>query len=45
MNRIMEVCSAYEHEDIVYTGKQCPLCEALEEIKDLEQRVEELETP
>ena len=45
MKKDMAICDDYNHEDIVYTGKECPLCLALEEIKELEQRIEELETP
>ena len=29
--------------DIVYEERDCPLCEAKQEIKSLEQRIEELE--
>ena len=36
----MKICDDYNHEDIVYTGKECPLCEALKEIKDWEKQLE-----
>lgn len=44
----MEVCSGYylkgkhnrnSHSEIVYEGKSCPLCEALENIEELENDV------
>ena len=37
----MQICDDFNHEDIVYTGKNCPLCEALEQIKELEEQLEE----
>ena len=43
MKQGLGICDDYNHEDIVYTGKECPLCKALEEIKDLEKQIEELE--
>jgi len=45
MKKQMNICDDYNHEDIVYIGKECPLCISLEENKDLTQRIEELETP
>jgi len=45
MKKEITICYDYNHEDIVYTGRECPLCIALKEIKDLTQRIEELESP
>lgn len=39
----MNVCDNYSHEEIVYTGRKCPLCEALETIAGLESQVADLE--
>ena len=36
------ICDSCDHEDIVYTGKECPLCEALERTKELEEELERL---
>lgn len=38
----MNICSDL-HEEIVYIGRNCPLCQAGGEITDLQQRIEELE--
>lgn len=38
----MRVCED-GHEEIVYTERACPLCEALSTIEDLEIRIEDLE--
>jgi hypothetical protein len=38
----MKLCDDFNHEDIAYNGKECPLCEALEQIKELEKEIEEL---
>lgn len=40
----MNVCGFYGHEEIVYTGRKCPLCEALEIIAALTSQVEDLES-
>ena len=32
----MKICDNFDHEDIVYDVKECPLCQALEQIKELE---------
>lgn len=37
----MNLCSS-GHEEIVYDERHCPLCERLEEIKDLKNKIEEL---
>mgnify|MGYP001609536259 CR=1 FL=1 len=34
----MKICN--EHEEIVYEGKYCPLCEALENVKQLEEELQ-----
>ncbi len=43
----MEICSGgsrkLAHEDIVYDGNFCPLCEAKKEIDDLEDKIDTLE--
>ena len=41
----MEVCSGHSnisHEEICYENRNCPLCEALKEIKSLEADIERL---
>jgi hypothetical protein len=41
----MEVCSGRglnSHNEIVFEGRNCPLCEALEEISRLEKEIERL---
>jgi hypothetical protein len=38
----MEICK-HKHEEIVYDGGLCPLCEANEKIEELENDKEELE--
>ena len=35
----MKICDYYNHEDIAYNGKECPLCKALERIKELEEEL------
>ena len=40
----MVVCIDYNHEDIVYIGKDCPFCLALKEIEDLKLQIEKLES-
>lgn len=37
------ICGGVKHEEIVFDGRKCPLCKALEEVDDLQGRVEELE--
>lgn len=39
----MKICDDFNHEDIVYNGKECPLCKALKEIKELEEKVTDLQ--
>ena len=43
----METCSGERyknaHEEIVFDRGNCPLCAALDEIKELENKVKELE--
>ena len=40
----MTLCSGRgQHEEIVYEGHQCPLCEALSEMERLRSRVDSLE--
>ena len=36
----MKICD--EHEEIVHDGKHCPLCLAIEQIKELEKERDEL---
>lgn len=36
----MDIC-ANNHDEICYLGRKCPLCSALAEIDDLEQRIRE----
>ena len=41
---MLTVCLALNHNEIVFEGRiKCPLCEALEKIKDLELKIKELE--
>ena len=37
----MKICDEHK-SDIVYDGKECPLCEAEDEIKDLQDLIDEL---
>jgi hypothetical protein len=39
----MTICGGYRHSDIVYDGKKCPLCGALEEIDSLREIIENME--
>ncbi len=39
----MEICNS-GHQEIVYDGVTCPLCEALEDNMNLEAEVEDLQT-
>jgi len=36
----MDICS-YEHDEIVYDARYCPLCEAQEKIAELEKELDE----
>ena len=36
----MKICDNFDHEDISYNSKECPLCEALETIKQLEKELD-----
>ena len=38
----MELCKD-GHDDICYDARYCPLCEALEDIKELEKEIASLE--
>jgi hypothetical protein len=38
----MNMCSD-DHEEIVYNSRTCPLCDVLNEKKDLFSRIEDLE--
>ena len=38
----MEICS-YGHDEIVYDSKYCPLCKLLEETKELNSEIHNLE--
>lgn len=42
----MEICSGNynteTHDEIVYEGKNCPLCEALASIKEKDKEIERL---
>lgn len=35
----MNLCD-YDHDEICYEGRDCPLCEAQEKIKDLETELD-----
>ena len=39
----MNICEE-GHEEIVIEGRRCPLCDALQEISNLEDKIRELET-
>jgi len=39
----MNICGSYSHEEIVYVGKNCPLCQANAEIAQLEDQITDLE--
>ena len=39
----MKLCNDLNHTDIAYDTRECPLCEALEQIKELEKEIEELQ--
>jgi len=39
----MELCSE-GHEEVCFEGRTCPVCEKMDEIKDLENEVEALTT-
>lgn len=42
----MDICSGsqrLDHREIVYNGGICPMCAAVEEIKSLEEKKEDLE--
>jgi hypothetical protein len=38
----MYLCDS-KHEEVCYEGRYCPVCDARDEIKDLERKIEELE--
>lgn len=38
----MTICSD-GHEEIVFSGKRCPLCDANQEIEDLKEEIDYLE--
>lgn len=41
----MEICTggrSFGHEEIVFTSGHCPLCDALVDINDLQEEVNEL---
>lgn len=40
----MNLCSEHKKTDIVYNGKDCPLCEAEKKIEGLENELEKLTT-
>lgn len=37
----MNICNSNKHEDICFDGSTCPLCVAIDEIKDLESVISE----
>ena len=37
----MEICE-YDHDEVVYLSRKCPVCEAKEEVARLEKEVGEL---
>lgn len=39
----MKVCSPYNHEEIVFEGRTCPLCEVLDREADLQAKFNLLE--
>jgi hypothetical protein len=39
----MTICDGGRHDDIVYEGRTCPLCELIDVRDNLEARIEELE--
>ena len=38
----MTLCS-YNHEEVCYEGRNCPVCEQLDAVKELEKTIEGLE--
>ena len=41
----MNICDVRSHEEIVYTGRGCPLCAAIDMIDSLNEEINELENP
>jgi transcription initiation factor IIE alpha subunit len=39
----MKICD-YNHDEIVFDGNKCPLCEKMDEISDLNDEIEELKS-
>lgn len=39
----MTVCNSHRHEEVVYEGRTCPLCEVIDIRDNLEARIGELE--
>jgi hypothetical protein len=39
----METCNNRRHEQIVYEGGACPLCEAIDQIEELKKEKENLQ--
>jgi len=39
----MNLCSNGGHEEVCFESNNCPVCESLETVKDLEKQIEKLE--
>jgi hypothetical protein len=39
----MNICGGLRHDEIVFEGRHCPLCEAHREIDDLNDKISDLE--
>ena len=36
----MNICETNKHEEIVYEGRKCPLCDAVAKIESLESEIQ-----
>ena len=38
----MKICDNFDHEDIVYDSRECPLCASLQEVAELQKELDKL---
>lgn len=38
----MEICNSRKHDEIVYDGRYCPLCEKIEELEEANAKLSSL---
>lgn len=41
----MNICDSRKHDEIVYEGRSCPLCVAVDRIEELENELADLQEP